>query len=87
MYTVVRYKYTSCVDAQVTRKSLYIGAVAQYKVCKMIEISLLNFPILSLSISCFGRPNTFPSSRTTALYWNVLWVASSAVFGKRLKIY
>ena len=28
MYTVVRYEYASCVDAQVTRKSLYIGAVA-----------------------------------------------------------
>ena len=48
MYTVVRYKYTSCVDAQVTRKPLYIGAVAQYKVCKMIEISTIELSYTEL---------------------------------------
>ena len=48
MYTVVRYKYTSCVDAQVTRKSLYLGAVAQYKVCKMIEISTIELSYTEL---------------------------------------
>ena len=48
MYTIVRYKYTSCMDAQVTRKSLYIGAVAQYKVCKIVEISTIELSYTEL---------------------------------------
>ena len=46
-----------------------------------------SLPSAMRSMSCLGRPKTFPNSRMTARYWKVLYAPTNATWGNRLKMY